>query len=328
MKFKGANAWMRPFLATMALGGLVALGVGDDGVWFPVVVLVTAALGFGVLFRVFPRGLDFALGSAIGFATYAALFAVIARTAFPQAPDAMMGLAFFLPMGSFLLAVLSHEATLRRLVDEGATPDEWHLRRIGRLSVILAVIATASLSFPANRLGAGWQGVVMVAGAGLIGAMAAAAVRELVRLMVDMAQLMDAMSGRVVALVVPIAAYIALFSLITIVFSCLYRIADGLSRVALFSGPAGAIRLTFRDALHFSIVTISTVGYGDIWPVDDGARLLAALEVLAGQVLLLFGFYEITRSRLSAEETRQEDAGLERAGEGKAGQEKAGPGAE
>ncbi|TPG55642.1 two pore domain potassium channel family protein [Roseomonas nepalensis] len=317
INFQGSNAWMRPFLATMALGGLVALGVADDGVWFPIVVLGTAALGFGVLFRVFPRGLDFALGSAIGFATYAALFAVIARTAFPEAPDTLMGLAFFLPMGSFLLAVLSHQATLRRLVDQGATPDEWHLRRIGRFSLILVVIAAGSLSLPANRMGPAWQGVVMVAGAGLIGAMAAAAVREVVRLMVDMAQLMDAMSGRVVALVVPIAAYTALFSLITIVFACLYRIADGLSRAALFFGPAGAIRLTFRDALHFSIVTISTVGYGDIWPVDDGARLLAAVEVLAGQVLLLFGFYEITRSRLSAEEAQGGDGPPAKPGPGR-----------
>nr|WP_245214463.1 potassium channel family protein [Pararoseomonas indoligenes] len=110
---------------------------------------------------------------------------------------------------------------------------------------------------------------------------------------------MDALNGRAKALVVPIAAYAALFSLITIVFACLFRVAEGLSRHPLFSGPQGPIRLGFRDALHFSVVTISTVGYGDIWPTDDGARLLAAVEVLAGQILLLFGFYEITRDRLS-----------------------------
>ncbi|MBI0537348.1 two pore domain potassium channel family protein [Roseomonas sp. KE2513] len=300
MNLTGQHAWLRPFLATMGLGGLVALGVGDDGIWFPIVVLATAGFGFAVLFRVFPRGLDFALGAAIGFATYAARFAVIARTAFPEAPDALVGLAFLLPMASFLLAVLAREASLRRIVEEGETPDERHLRRIGRIILLLAIIATASLSFPFNRLAPLWQGIVMLGGAGLIGALAAGTVRELVRLMVDMAQLMDAMSGRVVALVVPIAAYAALFSLITIVFACLFRIADGHSQIALFSGPGGPMRLNFRDALHFSIVTISTVGYGDIWPVDDGARLLAAVEVLAGQILLLFGFYEITRSRLSS----------------------------
>lgn len=309
MIFTGDKAWLRPFLATMGLGGLVACGVGDDGIWFPMVVLATAGIGFAVLFRVFPRGLDFALGAAIGFATYAALFTIVARTAFPEAPDLLVGLAFLLPMASFLFAVLLRQGPLRHLVEAGETPDERHLRRIGRFFLLLALIGTASLSVPANRMTPGLQGLVMVAGAGLIGALAAQAVRELVRLMVDMAQLMDAISGRVVALVVPIAAYAALFSLITIVFACLFRIADGLSHVALFSGPFGPIRMNFRDAFHFSIVTISTVGYGDIWPVDDGARLLAAVEVLAGQILLLFGFYEITRSRLSADEARRDDAG-------------------
>lgn len=300
MNFTGQHAWLRPFLATMGLGGLVALGVGDDGIWFPIVVFATAGFGFAVLFRVFPKGLDFALGAAIGFATYAALFAVVARTAFPDAPDPLIGLAFLLPMASFLLAVLMRERSLRRIVEEGETPDQRHLRRIGRMLLLLSAIATASLALPINRLDPGWQGVVMLVGAGAIGALAAGGVRELVRLMVDMAQLMDAISGRVVALVVPIAAYAALFSLITTVFACLFRIADGHSQHALFSGPSGPMRLNFRDALHFSIVTISTVGYGDIWPVDDGARLLAAVEVLAGQILLLFGFYEITRLRLSS----------------------------
>ena len=188
---------------------------------------------------------------------------------------------------------------LRRIIEEGETPDELHLRRIGRVLLLLALVGVASLSLPANRLGPMGQDAAMIGGAAVIGLLTARAVRELVRLLVDMAQLLDALSGRATALVVPIAAYAALFSLISIVFACFFRIADGLSRHALFAGPGGPIRLGFRDALHFSLVTISTVGYGDIWPTDDGARILAAAEVLAGQVLLLFGFYEITRNRLS-----------------------------
>ncbi|WP_458097267.1 potassium channel family protein [Roseomonas sp. WA12] len=295
------RAWLRPFLATMGLGLLVAVGVWDDEPWLPLAVAATAALGFGVLFRLFPGGLDFALGAGIGFATYAALFAVIARSAFPGASAMMLGVAFLVPVAAFLAAVVHRRARLRRIVERGEGPDELHLRRIGRFLAMMAVIAVASLSVPANRLSPGAQDTVMLAGAGLIGFLAARSVRELVRLLVDMAQLMGALSGRAVALVVPIAAYAALFSLITIVFACFFRVADRLSQHALFSGPDGPIRIGFRDALHFSVVTISTVGYGDIWPTDDGARLLSAVEVLTGQLLLLFGFYEITRDRLSGD---------------------------
>ncbi|HEY8610481.1 MAG TPA: ion channel [Roseomonas sp.] len=297
--FQADRAWLRPFAATMGLGALVAAGVGDQGLLFPLVVLASAALGFGVLFRLFPRGLDFALGTGIGFATYAALFTVVVRSAFPDASEMVVGIAFLLPVITFLAAVIRRRARLRHVVEGGEAPDEEHLRRIGRFLLMVALIAACSLALPANRLGPAWQGMAMLGGAALIGALAARAVRELVRLLVDMAQVMDAIGGRAVALLVPIATYAALFSLITVVFACLFRVADGLSRQPLFAGPTGPIRIGFRDALHFSIVTLSTVGYGDIWPTDDGARLLGAVEVLAGQILLLFGFYEITRSRLS-----------------------------
>ena len=36
---------------------------------------------------------------------------------------------------------------------------------------------------------------------------------------------------------------------------------------------------------------------GDVTPHDDGIRLLASLQVILGQVLLLFGFAEIMRGR-------------------------------
>ena len=67
MKIAAEGSWGRPFLATMGLAALVAAGVGDGGAWFSLTVLVAAGLGFGVLFRLFPRGLDFALGAGIGF---------------------------------------------------------------------------------------------------------------------------------------------------------------------------------------------------------------------------------------------------------------------
>ncbi len=43
--------------------------------------------------------------------------------------------------------------------------------------------------------------------------------------------------------------------------------------------------LTFGDYLYFSIVTWTTLGYGDLQPVPD-LRLLAALQALAGYVSL------------------------------------------
>src|SRR5205814_9926926 len=43
--------------------------------------------------------------------------------------------------------------------------------------------------------------------------------------------------------------------------------------------------ITFGDCLHFSVVTIVTLGYGDFRPVSYG-RLITAFEVLTGLILM------------------------------------------
>lgn len=49
--------------------------------------------------------------------------------------------------------------------------------------------------------------------------------------------------------------------------------------------PDGTIR-NFSDALWWSITTVSTVGYGDRYPVTGGGRLIAAGLMVAGIALL------------------------------------------
>jgi voltage-gated potassium channel len=56
-----------------------------------------------------------------------------------------------------------------------------------------------------------------------------------------------------------------------------------------FGGLTGtSIPETYRQLSYFSMITIATVGYGDIVPVSDSARLLAAFFSICGQ------FYMVT----------------------------------
>ncbi len=51
--------------------------------------------------------------------------------------------------------------------------------------------------------------------------------------------------------------------------------------------------LSYSEAIHLSIATISTVGYGDIVPASNAARVLTSIEVICGVLLLLFGVSEL-----------------------------------
>lgn len=72
----------------------------------------------------------------------------------------------------------------------------------------------------------------------------------------------------------------------------------GAFRPSLFAdGPARH----FESALYFSLVTLSTLGYGDIIPESTGARLLAASAALTGQVYLAIVIARVVGLHISAQ---------------------------
>ena len=81
--------------------------------------------------------------------------------------------------------------------------------------------------------------------------------------------------------------------MLVIVFASIFSIISQFSTEAHFRVGSAARAISFSEAIHFSIVTISTVGYGDIVPATNLARLLASIEVICGVMLLLFGVSEL-----------------------------------
>jgi voltage-gated potassium channel Kch len=79
-----------------------------------------------------------------------------------------------------------------------------------------------------------------------------------------------------------VAAALAAYLLIGLVFTGCYRFVAIVS-YPMFSQP-GVNGFTYE---YFSYVTLSTVGYGDFTPANDGGRTLAILEALLGQAFLV-----------------------------------------
>ncbi|MBP0464790.1 two pore domain potassium channel family protein [Roseomonas sp. PWR1] len=291
------QGWLRSFAMTLGFGLLVAGGVADQGTVFPYLVIGVAALGLGTLYLLFPHGLHVAFGTSAGLAVYACLFAVMGRAAFPLAPDLARAVAFLLPVVTFLAAVWWRRRSLRLVAEQEHPFDLGHLPRMARWLIPVWAVGAFSLALPVNRLPMLEQGTAIIAAMGVIALVVAASVRGVVLLLTDMALITEELAGRAARILVPIVAFLAMYAMLVVVFACFYRIAQGLSLEPLFHGPQGPVPLPFPDALYFSLITQATVGYGDLTPHDDGIRLLASIQVIAGQVLLLFGFAEIMRTR-------------------------------
>jgi hypothetical protein len=279
----------------LALMLLVAGGVADQGLLLSAAAFGGVGVAVGALYLLFPQGTQFALNAANGMAMYTCLYAVIGRAAFPEAADWARLLAFLMPIAAFVGACWARRRELRPWIGAEQAPDLEHLPRFARWLGAMAAVAVLSLALPFNRAGPGAQTPALLVAMGAVSAVSAISVGDVVRLLADIAAIFREVTRRLSLLAVPVAAYCSLWALLTVVFGCLYRIADGLSHRPLFIGPDGPVRVDFPGALHFSAVTLSTVGYGDIQPLDDGARLLATMQALLGQLLLLFGFYEIMR---------------------------------
>jgi voltage-gated potassium channel len=83
-------------------------------------------------------------------------------------------------------------------------------------------------------------------------------------------------------LAIPAFAFLTFYALLVILFASIFSIVSQFSTGDHFRVGSVTRTLRFSEAMHFSIVTISTVGYGDIVPASNIARVLASLRSFAG----------------------------------------------
>jgi len=82
-----------------------------------------------------------------------------------------------------------------------------------------------------------------------------------------------------------LCAAIATYLLLALFWAAAYTLVGRDAPEAFHGLPAGAVMRGF-NALYFSVITLTTIGYGDIAPVSAPARMLATLEVIAGTMYM------------------------------------------
>ena len=277
----------------LAFVSLVAAAVA--GITTPLffAMIFSAALVIVVIRALFPAGRLFPIAFASLIAVYAAIFSLFVEEIFRGIDAAFLVVGFCLPIFFFVVGCWLRRDQVRAVVAHPAIRSE---RRVMRAAVWLVPVffVGAAVILLSRIVGAlANMDMVFLGAMSIIGLIVLTVSREVAIFLVDAGLLFEEFFARVSRLVIPAFAFFTFYSLIVILFASAYRLISAYTSEAQFN-VGGALRgLSFSELIYFSINTISTVGYGDIIPYSNLARLLSSLEVFCGIMLLLFGVSEL-----------------------------------
>ena len=279
----------------LSLVFLFVVAVATAGILSPlfISILLSAGLAIAAIHALFPVSRLFSFAFANLIAVYAAMFSLFVEEVFHGADPVLVSIGFCLPILAFVTgcwlrrdqvrAVIAHPAIRSKRRMLGAFlwlfPTFIVLGAVALLSQLAAPIANA--------------GLVLLGTMVLIGLIVFTVSRDVAIFLVDAGLLFDEFFFRISQLAIPAFAFLTFYSLLVILFACAYKILSQNASEPLFYVGGVPHALSFSESIYFSIVSISTVGYGDIVPHSSLARLLTSLEVICGFLLLLFGVSEL-----------------------------------
>jgi voltage-gated potassium channel len=277
---------------TACLVGLIALAVAASESYLAGVV-VAAIIALVAVYRRFFRGSRaFCLTLANLAAIYACSFLFFAESNFRGAGREILAIGFILPLFAFVAGSFRHRDAIIRVAVSGRLREQRHLGHIlGWLAPILLIGIAVSL-LPLWTQSNTEDVVLLIAMATIAGFIFFVS-RDVAVFLLDTGLLFEEFFARMAGLIVPAFAFLTCYSLMVILFASIYSVLDHLSGGANFRIEGAVRAISFPECLYFSVVTLSTVGYGDIVPASNAVRILAAAEIVCGILLLLFGFNEI-----------------------------------
>jgi voltage-gated potassium channel len=277
----------------LAFVSLIAAAVA--GVTTPLFFAIVLSAGFVIIAirALFPSGRLFTIAFTSLIAVYAAIFSLFVEEIFSGVDAAFLIVGFCLPILFFVVGCWLRRDQVRAVVAHPAIRSERPVMRaaIWLVPIFFVGAAVVLLSRTVGTLAN--MEMVFLGAMSIIGLIVLTVSREVAIFLVDTGLLFEEFFARVSRLVIPAFAFLTFYSLIVILFASAYRLISVYTSEAHFY-VGGVLRaLSFSESIYFSINTISTVGYGDIIPHSNLARVLASLEVFCGIMLLLFGVSEL-----------------------------------
>jgi voltage-gated potassium channel len=289
---------------------LIGFAVETDlGAGFMIAMFASALGAFAFFSLAFPGSLFFSLALANSLAVYVSIFAFFRESNFPGVSNLAQNAGFVLPLAGFMAGAWLRRRAITAIVRAERVGSGAEFRRVTLWLLPIALVGGATFALPAD-LGPRVDWAFLAAMAA-IGAVVFATARDVAVFLIDAGLLFEEFFERIERLILPVYAFLTFYSLLVVSFAAVYKLIDDRVGGPHFRVLGEDRAIGFSDALYFSIVTLSTVGYGDVLPVSDMVRLVASLQVVFGVTLLLMGVSEImSYSRdLHARRTGRKDEG-------------------
>lgn len=281
------------FALSLAVTALVAIAVAGraDARFFAVVG--SACVAVLVVLRLFPNGRLLALTMVNLIAVYVAVFAFFIEEMFGRIAPDIVGIGFLLPPAAFLAGCWIWRADVAAVLEAPHLRDTQALfQALKWLLPVFAVGAAALLvSFYAEHVVN--NAVAYLAAMSLIALIVLALARNIAIFLLDAGLLFEEFFRRMARLAIPAFAFLTCYAMLVIIFASVFLLMAQHAVQPHFRVVGETRALNFSEAIHFSITTLSTVGYGDIVPASNAARVVASAEVICGLLLLMFGVSEL-----------------------------------
>jgi voltage-gated potassium channel len=286
--------WLTSLVATAAFAVLITLATGEvAGHRLSLAVFLTIVLGFAIVYRLVPHSRLFNLAMTNGLAIYACLYTFFVSANFADVADWALIAGLPLPVIGFIAGIWVHRTAIaadvghREAVGRRQIPRFWHwltpILTIGILTFFTNAFALSELALA----------LAMLAAMAVIALISAILARDIALFLIDTGLIFEDFWRGLAHITAPAFAFLTFYLFNVIVFATLYRLIDRFSPEPHFLVNGEPRDLSFAETLYFSVVTLSTAGFGDIVPATDSARLIVSLQLVFGAILILIGVSEI-----------------------------------
>ena len=229
-------------------------------------------------------------------AIYLCFFNFFVDSLFLNIEQEVLIIGFLLPLVSFLSGAMLKRTQIKKIIVERQEVHESDFARAFMWLAPIAAVGIFAFSFHSRVPG---LDAFFLAEMAVISFFVLLGSRDITLMLMDTGTLFSDFFASNIKLVKPAFAFFTFYSLAIILFAAIYSIVEHFSLGANFTVRGELRDLSFVESLYFSMVTFSTLGFGDIVPLNNGIRFIVGIQAFVGALLFLFGVHAILNHKKS-----------------------------